>query len=140
MRITVAICTWNRAELLDRTLSQMHNLRIPPGIEWELLVVNNNCTDDTDAVVARHAQVLPIRRLFEGSQGQSHSRNHALREAFGELIVWTDDDVLVDQDWLAAYVKAARDWPEASYFGGTITPWFAAPPPFWIERNLRSIA
>ena len=53
MKITVAICTWNRSALLDRTLSEMHGLLVPDGIEWELLVVNNNCTDDTDAVQLR---------------------------------------------------------------------------------------
>ena len=63
--ITVAICTWNRAQLLDQTLTEMRKLRIPPGIEWELLVVNNNCTDDTDGVLDRHEGRLPIRRLFE---------------------------------------------------------------------------
>src|SRR5262249_56770240 len=58
-RLTVAICTWNRAGLLDQTLGRLRELEIPPGTEWELLVVNNNCTDDTDAVVARHAGSLP---------------------------------------------------------------------------------
>ena len=49
MRITVAICTWNRCELLRQTLEQMTKLVIPPRVVWELLVVNNNCTDDTAA-------------------------------------------------------------------------------------------
>ena len=51
LSITVAICTWNRARLLDQTLTQMHNLRIPSCVEWELLVVNNSCSDDTDEVI-----------------------------------------------------------------------------------------
>ena len=62
---TVAIATWNRAKLLDRTLTEMHRLRIPPSVEWELLVVNNNCTDQTDTVISNHKKYLPIRRLFE---------------------------------------------------------------------------
>ncbi len=136
MIVTVAICTWNRARLLDKTLAELHNLRIPPEIEWELLVVNNNCTDDTDDVVARHAKHLPLRRLFEPAQGLSNARNCAVAAARGDLILWTDDDVLVDSEWLAAYVSAAEKWPDAVYFGGTIEPWFEMPPPRWVRENV----
>src|SRR4051794_35896246 len=103
MNVTVAICTWNRAGLLDQTLSEMGRLRIPSGLEWELIVVNNNCTDPTDEVIARHTGRLPIRRVSEPRPGQSNARNAAVRVARGDYIVWTDDDVLVDPLWLAAY-------------------------------------
>ena len=120
MDVTVAICTWNRAKLLDATLAQMCKLRIPSGITWELLVVDNNCTDDTPAVVERYADRLPVRRLDEKNQGMSYARNCAQRAAAADLLLWTDDDVLVDEDWLAAYVRAAARWPNAGYFGGLI--------------------
>jgi glucosyl-dolichyl phosphate glucuronosyltransferase len=139
MRLTVAICTWNRAKLLDQTLVQMRELRIPEGVDWELLVVNNNCTDDTDAVIARHSDKLPLRRLHEPKPGLSNARNCAVAATKGDLLIWTDDDVLVDKEWLAAYAKAAADWP-AAYFGGPVDPWFAASPPAWIERNLDQLA
>jgi GT2 family glycosyltransferase len=137
MQISVVICTWNRAAWLHRTLTEMHRLRVPPGVDWELLVVNNNCDDDTDEVLARHAAALPLRRLFEHRQGLSHARNTAIQAARGELILWTDDDVLVDAGWLTAYVDAARRWPAAAYFGGLIKPLYEAPPPQWVEDNLR---
>jgi glycosyltransferase involved in cell wall biosynthesis len=136
LTVTVAICTWNRAKLLDQTLTQMRNLRIPEGLSWELLVVNNNCTDETDTVIARHDSVLPLRRILEIKQGLSHARNRAVAEAQGELLLWTDDDVLVDPDWLTAYVDAARRHPDAAVFGGPIDPWFERPPPAWILRQL----
>jgi glycosyltransferase involved in cell wall biosynthesis len=139
VNVTVAICTWNRADLLDRTLAQMRNLRIPDGVSWELLVVNNNCTDGTDAVIAGHAGALPLRRLAEPKPGLSNARNCALAHATGELIIWTDDDVLVDPEWLAEYVKAAAANPDAAYFGGTIEPWFEAPPPRWVRDNLTDL-
>ena len=53
MIATVAICTWNRAALLDRTLARFLALVPPSGATWELLVVNNNCTDETDEVVRK---------------------------------------------------------------------------------------
>jgi glycosyltransferase involved in cell wall biosynthesis len=139
MFVTVSICTWNRSALLDQTLNEMHRLQIPPGIDWEILVVNNNCTDNTDEVIARHVQDLPIRRLFEVTPGLSNARNSAIGVAQGELLLWTDDDVLVAPDWLSEYVAAARAWPASSFFGGTIDPWFAVEPPTWIRRHMQRL-
>src|SRR5581483_541916 len=107
MHVTVAICTWNRCKLRDQTLAQFQNLRIPEGVTWELLVVNNNCTDQTDLVLENYRSRLPLRRLFEPKQGHCHARNCAVAAATGELLLWTDDDVLVNPEWLAAYVAAA---------------------------------
>jgi glycosyltransferase involved in cell wall biosynthesis len=139
MRVTVAICTWNRAELLDQTLQQMQRLRIPDRVDWELLVVNNNCTDKTDEVIGCHAGTLPLQRLLERKQGHSHARNCAVAAATGELLLWTDDDVLVDSEWLAAYVDAAQRQPEVTLFGGPIEPWFERTPPRWVMENLGAL-
>lgn len=136
MNVTVAICTWNRAALLDRTLAKLRELRVPDGISWELLVVNNNCTDDTDAVVMKYADMLPLRLLRESKQGLSNARNCAIAHTHGDLLVWTDDDVLVEPSWLEEYLNAAKAYPEAGFFGGTVEPWFAAEPPRWVQRNL----
>lgn len=135
MLLTVAICTWNRAPLLRKTLEQMTQLIAPASAEWELLVVNNNCTDDTVSVIEHYADRLPLRRLFEAEPGLSNARNTAIREAKGEYVVWTDDDVLVDAHWLAGYTQAFRRWPEASVFGGPIEPWFEGEPPRWVKES-----
>jgi glycosyltransferase involved in cell wall biosynthesis len=136
MHVAVVICTWNRARLLDQTLSRLGDLRIPAGTRWELLVVNNNCTHDTDAVLARHADRLPVRRLFEPRPGKSHAANLAIASTTADLLLWTDDDVWVYPDWLSRYVAAAEAWPDASFFGGTVEPLFAVEPPRWIRRGL----
>jgi glucosyl-dolichyl phosphate glucuronosyltransferase len=137
--ITAAIVTWNRAKLLDLTLAQMQKLRIPPGVEWELLIVNNGCTDETDEVIAKHGKFLPIRGLFEATPGCASARNKAVAEARGELILWIDDDVLADPEWLAAHHEAAQRWPDAAYFGGLIEPWFERTPPGWILANRKML-
>jgi glycosyltransferase involved in cell wall biosynthesis len=134
MNITVAICTWNRCALLEKTLEQVARLAIPLGVEWELLVVNNNSTDATDEVLASFDGRLPLRTVFEAEAGLSHARNRVVREAAGDYILWTDDDVLVDEEWLAAYCEAFRLWPEAAVFGGNIEPWFEGTPPGWLPR------
>lgn len=139
MWISVAICTWNRCELLGQTLEQMGKLVIPSDVEWELLVVNNNSTDATDNVITSFSGRLPIRHLCEPKPGKSHALNLAVREARGEYILWTDDDVLVDEQWIVEYCHAFGRWPEAALFGGPIVPWFAGNPPSWLEEGLPRI-
>jgi glycosyltransferase involved in cell wall biosynthesis len=138
LRLTVAICTWNRHALLRQTLEQMTRLIIPADVEWELLVVNNNSTDATDAVLAEFAGRLSLRRVFEPTPGKSHALNRAAREAAGDYIIWTDDDALVDPMWVAEYVRAFRRWPECALFGGHVAAWFEGTPPEWLEPLIRS--
>jgi glycosyltransferase involved in cell wall biosynthesis len=139
MLLTVAICTWNRAGLLERTLEAFQSLKVPAGVQWELLVVNNNCTDNTDQIIDQFQSTLPIRRLFEPQAGHSVARNCAIAAAKGEWILWTDDDVLVDPNWLSAYFEAIRSRPDFSFMGGTIEPWFEKTPPKWLGYHLANL-
>lgn len=135
MDVTVALCTWNRSSILDRTLQHFCELRVPGSVSWELVVVDNNSTDDTPAVVQSYAGRLPVVRLFEPVQGVSSARNRALGAARGELLLFTDDDILVDRDWVGAYLDAARRWPAAGFFGGPIVPSYDREPPAWFRRH-----
>lgn len=132
--ITVVICTWNRAPALARTLEQLTHLRIPAGMFWELLIVNNCCTDSTDDVIAAYAGRLPIRRLYEATPGQTRARNLAIREGRGSIVMWTDDDVLVDPDWaihlLNAFARFDADW----VFGPAQAEWETQAPSWYADR------
>lgn len=140
MFVTVLICTWNRSRLLEQTLQQMTSLRAPSNGDWELLVVNNNCTDETESVLERFMGRLPLRHLLEPKQGKAYALNLGLREARGELIVFTDDDVLVDPNWLVELCSAADRWPEASFFAGRVDPWFEIPPSPALAKALDAVA
>jgi len=136
VKITIAICTYNRCKYLNETLFCLLGLDVPPGIELEIIVVDNNSTDDTRTVINSHARSLPILLLHEARQGLSFARNSAIAAASGEWIIWTDDDVLVDRDWLSQYVAAARRWPNAALLGGPINPHFDGRPPWWLSKHL----
>jgi len=138
--MTVVICTWNRCEFLRRALEQMTRLELTPGVSWELLIVDNGCTDATPDVVDSFSDRLPIRRIVEGEPGISNARNAAVRAASGSYMIWTDDDVLVDPDWLEAYARAFARWPDAAVFGGPIVPDFEGGAPDWVLRGLPHIA
>jgi glycosyltransferase involved in cell wall biosynthesis len=132
--VTVAICTWNRAKLLDQTLSHLCALRIPERVDWELIIVNNDCTDDTDKVVGQYADRLPIVLCHEPRPGLSSARNHAIAHARGDFVLWTDDDVLVDPDWMTKLLEAFDDH-QAAFVFGKVQPWWETAPPSWYSPD-----
>ncbi len=140
MKIDVAICTWNRSSLLAQTLRRLMQLRIPTDVEWRLLVIDNNSTDDTAEVLKGFKTQLPLSALFEPQPGQAQARNCALRETRADYLIWTDDDVLVDPGWLAAYAQAFQGSPDAAFFGGPVEPWFEGTPPRWLADHWQQIA
>jgi len=133
MIVTIAICTWNRCSLLGQTLGQMTNLVIPDGIEWELLVVDNNSTDSTEEVVKSFATNLSNRYVFDPKSGKSNALNTASRRAIGEYILWTNDDALVDSGWMTGYCQALECHPGAGFFGGLVEPLSEGSPPKWLK-------
>lgn len=124
IKISVAICTWNRSRLLRQTLERLTTIDTDRSFTWELVIVNNNSTDDTAAVIEEFSDRLPITSLFEAIPGHSRCRNRAIDAATGDYMVWTDNDVLVDRRWLVAYFDAFRAEPDAAFFGGPIEPVF----------------
>lgn len=134
MRATVILCTRNRAASLARTLESAAGMA-PVTEAWEMLVVDNGSTDETAAVIASFAGRLPVRRVVQPLAGLSNARNAGLAEARGDYMLWTDDDVLIDAGWLAAYIAAFARWPDAALFGGWTEPLFEPPGPDWLTHN-----
>ncbi len=135
---TVLIATFNRAALLDVTLQSVARLRAGQR-RWEVLVVDNNSTDETRAVVERHqrASDVPVRYVFETRQGRSQALNTGIAAASGAVIAMTDDDVHVDEGWLeaacAALLTADPGSPAIRYAGGPVEPMWEVPPPRWLD-------
>ncbi len=120
MNISVLICTWNNSKRLAVTLETFTQCMISPNTSWELVLVNNNCTDDTDQIVERYFNRLPIVYVHEPVQGLSQARNTALSSAKGELILFADDDVKPEQNWILVYWKAFQQYPQGYFFGGPV--------------------
>lgn len=133
--VSIAICTWNRCELLGKTLDTLCRLQIPEDLKWEVVVVNNASTDATASVIDSFRDRLPVVRIDESRQGHSNARNAAVAAVQGDLLLWTDDDVRVESDWLLQYVQAAKRQPEVGFWGGTILPDFESKPPRWVHEN-----
>jgi glycosyltransferase involved in cell wall biosynthesis len=133
---TVLIATYNRAALLDETLTWLAQMRVPAALAWDAIVIDNNSTDDTRAVVERHIATFPVRLryLFEGRQGRSSALNAGIAEADGSVLAFTDDDVRVVPGWLeAAAGPLLGPDPSLAYTGGPVRPIWGADPPAWLD-------
>ena len=133
---TVLIATYNRAALLDETLTCLARMRVSPTLQWDAIVIDNNSSDDTRQVVERHIAHFPVRLryLFEPAQGRSSALNAGIRQAEGRVLAFTDDDVRIADGWLDA-ATAPLVGPDASlaYTGGPVRPIWGATPPRWLD-------
>ncbi len=106
MKISIAICTRNRAESLGRTLETFAGYNFPRDMETELLVIDNGSTDATqETVKAVSSRLHNVNYIFEGKPGLSSARNSAIVNAAGDIIVFTDDDVVPGVQWLERLCK-----------------------------------
>lgn len=129
--VTVAIPTYNRAARLRETLAGI-GAQDYPASAFEVIVIDNNSTDDTAAAVAEFAHLNPApRRVVESRQGLDYARNRAIDEARGDLILFADDDILVEPTWLTEMTRwFARETVGA--VGGEVVPVFPDGLPAWI--------
>ena len=133
---TLLIATYNRAALLDETLTSIRAMRVKDGRRWEVVVVDNNSTDGTREVVERQARdfPVPLRYLFEARQGRSSALNAGIAASTAAVIAMTDDDVRVEEGWLDAACDALADGdPSIAYAGGPVAPIWESPPPRWLD-------
>jgi glycosyltransferase involved in cell wall biosynthesis/GT2 family glycosyltransferase len=98
---TVVICTRDRPDSVRTTLRSILACRYPAS-RWEIVVVDNAAEGDAvvDLVAHEFQGEVPVRAVREPEPGLSHARNKGLAVASGEIVVFADDDVLVDRDWL----------------------------------------
>jgi len=136
MTATVIVATCNRARTLRTTLETLAAQRVSGGFTWELLVVDNNSTDGTRAVIEAFVAAHPgrIRYLFEPRQGKTFALNTAIARARGSILCFTDDDVRLQADWLARLVSAMQQY-RCGAVGGRILPEWTQPRPAWLETT-----
>jgi glycosyltransferase involved in cell wall biosynthesis len=135
-RASVIIPTYNRAELLGKTLDRLGSLS-PALDSWEVVVVDNNSTDGTRVTVEQraHAFPVPLRYLFEPAQGRSHALNTGIASSRAPVIVFTDDDVLVGERWLDEATAPLLGDGAIEYTGGPVQPIWESPRPEWLSAE-----
>src|SRR5262245_17561380 len=134
---TVGICTHNRARALGETLDSLARMTVPAGVSWDVLVVDNNSSDNTAAVVRdrQSACPVPLHYLPEPRQGKSYALNTGLAAGRSTFVLFTDDDVLVEPGWLVAAIAPMVVDADIDYTGGPVYPIWGAPCPRWLDRQ-----
>lgn len=134
MTISFIICTYNREKYIYECLSRLANNTAKEG--WEIVLVNNNSTDNTAAECERFVKEYKptnYRYVVEMQQGLSYARNRGIQEAKGDWYVFLDDDAMAETDYIANLQAHLRQHPEAGAFGGQIEPFFEGETPDWLN-------
>lgn len=130
--LSVVVCTYNRSFWLRNCLNSLEK-PCADGSMAEVLIVDNNSSDDTREVATEYTLRLPnFRYVFETAQGLSHARNRGYKEAQGEYVAYIDDDAQAHADWVTVIIRFFEVTPQASGVGGPhegfstveIPPWF----------------
>lgn len=130
MNISVIIATYRRSEILNRTLDSFNLLQCK-DLKWDLWVVDNADDPETKQIVTSWNNKLPINYLVETKAGKNHALNHAIPMIKGQLMVFTDDDIIARSDWLRQLWEGAQRWPDHFVFGGRIIADWPDGIPFW---------
>lgn len=125
--VSVVVSSFNRSKMLSATIESLLAQRT--DVSHEVVIVNNNSTDDTADVIQSYTAV---RYVFEPRQGVAYGRNAGVDAASGSLIAFTDDDVVAAPDWVERVFRTFQQKPEFGCIGGRVLPRWPSDPPAWL--------
>ena len=139
--ISIIICTYNREKYIRPLLESIAKNEYPTT-DYEIVLVDNNCTDNTQGVcehfAAAHKEVA-FRYVIEPEQGLSAARNKGIKEAKGDIIIYVDDDALVDSDYIRIYAEHFAVHPDTMAAGGPIEPLYETQEPSWMSPYTKAL-
>ena len=140
VKLDVVVPTYNRSQLLSRTISSLLNAPVPEGLDVTIIVVDNNSKDDTEQVVRALPQPADRRLTYvkETNQGLSHARNGGIRSGTGHIIGFIDDDEEIGEDWFRVVAREFAD-DSTDFIGGPYLANWAAPAPPWLPPGYHAV-
>lgn len=134
--ISVIICTYNRDKYIYNVLKSIAENNFPTD-QYEIILVNNNCTDNTMSECQRFRSDYPqvtMKEFIETNQGLSYARNRGIAESTGEILIYVDDDALVNNEYLHTYYNFFATNPSIDAAGGPIIPKYETSEPKWMSH------
>ena len=136
--VSVIIPTYDRSELLRQTVDSFLAQNYPVD-KWELILVDNASTDDTGKVIAEIAgREANVRALSEPRRGAHHARNSGGLAARGEVLYFTDDDMLAEPDLLETIVTGFVEGSNVGSVTGRVLPRWDTEPPVWVLKYCKN--
>lgn len=136
MKTSAIICTYNRCDCVERAIRSLAEQSCSRN-EYEVIVVDNNSTDNTKTVVkALIPSFSNLRYIHEKKQGLSYARNRGIKEAEGKIVAFTDDDIEADNDWIKELFMIFEKYRDVSCVGGKSIPIFEGGRPRWLSDGL----
>jgi len=129
--LSLIVCTYNNARHLETALASLAAQEVTGRSTFDVVVVDNNCTDDTATVVDAFAQANPalaVRRIHESRQGLTPARQCGVVNTTAEWIAFVDDDCVLAPDWVAQVLAFARQNPRCGAIGGRVVLDYLSPP------------
>jgi glycosyltransferase involved in cell wall biosynthesis len=136
--VSVVICCHNSAKRIPETLRHVAAQQVSAEIEWEVLVIDNNSTDQTAEIAAAlwaPVAPAPLRILSEPQLGLSFARQRGLAEATYEFVSFIDDDNWICERWVELAYHLMKSRPEVGICGGSSEAVCETPPPAWWQRH-----
>lgn len=140
--LSVIICTYNRDKYIFNVLKSIADGTFPSS-KYEIVLVDNNSCDNTQTECSRFTEAYPdihFHYLFEPQQGLSYARNRGIRESHGDILVYVDDDALVNTEYLSTYADFFHRNANAVAAGGPILPQYdGCEEPPWMSHYTRQL-
>lgn len=135
--VSIIVPSYNRSDLIGITLASFLAQSYGQG-NFEIIVSDNNSKDNTKDVVMKFVASHPgvVSYIFEPRQGVHYARNTAAKKAKGELLYFTDDDMIAHVDLIKELVRVFELDPEIGTATGLVVGKFDVPPPEWVRKHL----
>ena len=134
--LSIVLTTYNRCDQLTCALDALLSQERCSGINFELIVVDNNSTDRTAQVVAEYQSAgRNLVYILERKQGVSYARNAGIQNSTAPIVAFVDDDVVVSPSWVRILLDSLAEHPEVDCIGGPVLPRWEHQPPSWLDRT-----
>lgn len=138
MRLSVIICTFNRERFIGDTLVSVANQPFPKK-DYQIVLVDNNSTDRTPQIVREFMASHPdcdVNYVIETNQGHTFARNRGIAESDGDVLLFLDDDVLLDDGYFTNLMRHYTEDPTLAASGGRVIVRYEQQRPAWMSRFL----
>lgn len=139
--LSIIICTYNRDKYIYNVLKSIAENDFPAS-QYEIVLIDNNCTDNTKSecnlFTQNYTQVI-FRYFVETNQGLSYARNRGIKEAKGDILIYVDDDALINKEYLSTYANFFNEYSNIDAAGGPIIPQYETQEPSWMSHYTKRL-